>query len=109
MAEKDEGAGVGLVLLSVWSGHGLIVAPLGASSVLLFAVPSGLGALNGLVLLHLFGQSPLVLAAAVALTVLVGQLLRCLHPPAGGMASAPGLQGRCPIHATGSETRLAGP
>ena len=88
-----------LGLLSVWSGHALIVAPLGASSVLLFGYPSsplaqprnlvlghGLGALNGMVLHHLFGPSPLVLAAAVALTVLLGQLLRCLHPPAGGMA-----------------------
>lgn len=88
-----------LGLLTLWSGQVLIVAPLGASSVLLFGYPSsplaqprnlllgnGLGAFNGLVLHHLFGQSALVLAAAVATTVLLGQLLRCLHPPAGGLA-----------------------
>ena len=88
-----------LGLLSLWSGHVLITAPLGASSVLLFGYPSsplaqprnlvlgnGLGAFIGLVLHHLFGQSTWVLAAAVALTVLLGQRLRCLHPPAGGMA-----------------------
>ena len=31
------------------------------------------------------GQGPLVLALAVGLTILLGQQLRCLHPPAGGI------------------------
>jgi CBS-domain-containing membrane protein len=88
-----------LALLSVWSGQVLIVAPLGASSVLLFGYPRSplaqprnvvlgntLGGGIGVGLVALLGQGPLVLALAVALTILLGQQLRCLHPPAGGMA-----------------------
>ena len=88
-----------LGLRSLWSGHVLIVAPLGASCVLLFGYPAsplaqprnivlgnGLGALVGLVLVSTLGQGPAVLALAVGLTILLGQQLRCLHPPAGGMA-----------------------
>jgi CBS-domain-containing membrane protein len=40
----------------------------------------------GVGLVALLGQGPLVLALAVALTILLGKQLRCLHPPAGGMA-----------------------
>lgn len=86
-------------LLSLWSGQVLIVAPLGASCVLLFGYPASplaqprnlvignaLGALVGVLLQHGLGTSPQVLALAVALTILLGQQLRCLHPPAGGLA-----------------------
>ena len=79
-----------LGLLSLWSGQVLIVAPLGASCVLLFGYPAsplaqprnivlgnGIGGLVGVAL---------VLALAVGLMILLGQQLRCLHPPAGGMA-----------------------
>ena len=93
-------AAVGLLgLLTVLSGELLIVAPLGASCVLLFGYPrsplaqprnvvlgNALGGLVGIALASLWGQGPLVLALAVALTILLGQQLRCLHPPAGGMA-----------------------
>lgn len=88
-----------LALFTVWSGHVLIVAPLGASSVLLFGYPRSplaqprnvvlgntLGGVIGVGLVSLFGKGPLVLALAVALTILLGQRCRCLHPPAGGMA-----------------------
>jgi len=88
-----------LALLSLWSGQVLIMAPLGASSVLLFGYPRSplaqprnvvlgntLGGCLGVVLVALFGQGPLVLALAVGLTILLGQQLRCLHPPAGGLA-----------------------
>jgi len=91
---------VGLMaILTAWSGHVLIVAPLGASCVLLFGYPrsplaqprnvvlgNALGGGIGVALVNLLGQGPLVLALAVALTILLGQQLRCLHPPAGGMA-----------------------
>jgi CBS-domain-containing membrane protein len=91
---------VGLMaMLTVWSGQVLIVAPLGASCVLLFGYPRSplaqprnvvlgntLGASIGIALVSLLGQGPLVLALAVAFTILLGQQLRCLHPPAGGMA-----------------------
>jgi len=88
-----------LALFSVWTGHVLIAAPLGASSVLLFGYPrsplaqprnvvlgNALGGAIGVSLVALFGGGPLVLALAVALTILLGQQCRCLHPPAGGMA-----------------------
>jgi CBS-domain-containing membrane protein len=88
-----------LGLLSLWSGQVLIVAPLGASCVLLFGYPASplaqprnivlgnlLGALVGVALVTTAGQGPLVLALAVGFTILLGQQLRCLHPPAGGMA-----------------------
>jgi CBS-domain-containing membrane protein len=47
---------------------------------------NALGGLVGIALAGLWGQGPLVLALSVALTILLGQQLRCLHPPAGGMA-----------------------
>lgn len=45
-----------------------------------------LGSFLGVALVTLFGQGPLELALAVGLTILLGQQLRCLHAPAGGMA-----------------------
>ncbi|MEB3261059.1 MAG: HPP family protein [Cyanobacteriota bacterium] len=93
-------AAVGLLaLFTVWTGQLLIAAPLGASSVLLFGYPRSplaqprnvvlgnlLGGVIGVGLASLLGRGPLVLALAVALTILLGQGLRCLHPPAGGLA-----------------------
>ena len=88
-----------LSALSVWSGVPLIAAPLGASAVLLFGYPASplaqprnivLGNLVGASLAvcasRWLGHSPLVIALAVGLTILLGQQLRCLHPPAGGLA-----------------------
>ena len=69
-----------LGLLSAWSGQALLAAPLGASSVLLFGYPaSPLAQPRNLVLGNVVG-------AAVGMTILLGQWLRCLHPPAGGLA-----------------------
>jgi CBS-domain-containing membrane protein len=88
-----------LALLSAWSGQVLLAAPLGASSVLLFGYPASplaqprnivlgnaLGALVGVALAASLGRAPLVSALAVGLTILLSQRLRCLHPPAGGLA-----------------------
>jgi CBS-domain-containing membrane protein len=88
-----------LGLLSSWSGMMLLAAPLGASTVLLFGYPaSPLAQPRNIVLGNLvggsvsvaavasLGQGPLVIALAVGLTILICQLLRCLHPPAGGLA-----------------------
>jgi CBS-domain-containing membrane protein len=85
--------------LSAWSGHLLMVAPLGASCVLLFGYPrSPLAQPRNIVLGNLLGGVIAVLAVsggwhgawgvalAVGLTILVGQQCRCLHPPAGGIA-----------------------
>jgi CBS-domain-containing membrane protein len=70
-----------------------------ASCVLLFGYPASplaqprnivlgnlIGGLVGVALVSTAGQGPVVLALAVGLTILLGQQLRCLHPPAGGMA-----------------------
>jgi CBS-domain-containing membrane protein len=88
-----------LGLLGAWSGMLLLVAPLGASSVLLFGYPASplaqprnivlgnlVGAMVSVTAVAWLGRGPLVIALAVALTVLLGQRLRCLHPPAGGLA-----------------------
>jgi CBS-domain-containing membrane protein len=88
-----------LGLLSAWSGMVLLAAPLGASSVLLFGYPASplaqprnivlgnvMGALVSVMAVAWLGRGPLVIALAVGLTVLLGQQLRCLHPPAGGLA-----------------------
>lgn len=85
--------------LSAWSGKVLLAAPLGASTVLLFGEPASplaqprnilLGNLVGgavsVAAVAWLGQGPLVIAMAVGLTILIGQALRCLHPPAGGLA-----------------------
>jgi CBS-domain-containing membrane protein len=88
-----------LSLLSAYSGMVLLAAPLGASSVLLFGYPASplaqprnivlgnlVGALVSVLAVTWLGRGPLVIALAVGLTVLLCQQLRCLHPPAGGLA-----------------------
>jgi CBS-domain-containing membrane protein len=101
-----------LGLLSAWSGMVLLAAPLGASSVLLFGYPASplaqprnivlgnlVGALVSVAAVAWLGQGPLVIALAVGLTVLLGQQLRCLHPPAGGLAFLGVVLGAQPLYA----------
>ena len=101
------GAGLGLLLTALacqWLvPHGpllpWLVAPLGASTVLVFGVPSSplaqpwavvagntLSALVGIACLRWIG--PPELAAAVAVAAAIGLMLacRCLHPPGGAAA-----------------------
>ncbi|MBH9576238.1 HPP family protein [Inhella sp. 1Y17] len=76
-----------------------LVAPLGASAVLVFAVPAsplaqpwavlggnGLSALVGVVVMQLGLAAPLAAALAVALAIGTMFVLRCLHPPGGAAA-----------------------
>ena len=97
------GAGLGVLLAGVLSraamGTGLpwLVAPLGASAVLVFGLPASplaqpwaviggntLSALAGIACLHWLPLPPLPLAAvAVALSIGLMFALRCLHPPGG--------------------------
>jgi CBS domain-containing membrane protein len=80
--------------LNIW-----FIAPMGASAVLLFAVPSSplaqpwslvggniLSALIGITCAKLLGVSPL--AAGIAVATAIGGMfaLRCLHPPSGAVA-----------------------
>ena len=100
------GAGLGLLLagalsqLAMAPGLPWLVAPLGASAVLVFGVPASplaqpwavlggntVSALVGIACLQLLPLPPLVVAAiAVALAIAAMFALRCLHPP-GGAAS----------------------
>ncbi|HTH97650.1 MAG TPA: HPP family protein [Stellaceae bacterium] len=77
----------------------LIVAPLGASAVLLFAVPSSplaqpwsiiggntVSAYSGVLVSLLIHDPVLAIGASVALAITVMSLTRCLHPPGGAAA-----------------------
>jgi CBS domain-containing membrane protein len=77
----------------------VIVAPIGASAVLLFAVPASplaqpwpiiggntISAAVGVAVLHLVPDPALAAGIAVALAILVMSLARCLHPPGGAAA-----------------------
>lgn len=83
-------------------GAMILVASMGSSAVLLFAVPSSpLGqpwqviggnmtsALSGAAAVQLFGHGALAAGSAVALGVLAMSVLRCLHPPGGGASLLP--------------------
>jgi CBS domain-containing membrane protein len=99
------GAFLGL-LFTAWfcrqalgGAHLWLVAPMGASAVLLFAVPSSplaqpwsavggslLAALVGVSCAKWLGPSGLAAAAAGALAIAAMFALRCLHPPGGAIA-----------------------
>lgn len=76
-----------------------IIAPVGASAVLLFAVPASplaqpwpivggnmISAFVGIIVAQSLGQPALAAALAVSIAILVMSLLRCLHPPGGAVA-----------------------
>lgn len=103
--------GIGLTgLISGWAAGTtehlpLLVAPLGASAVLLFAVPASplaqpwsiiggntLSALTGIAIAHLVPDKAIAAGLAVAAAITVMSLTRCLHPP-GGAASLLGVLG----------------
>lgn len=80
-------------------GLPLIVAPIGASAVLLFAVPSSplaqpwpiiggntISALVGVIVVQHVRDPVLATGLAVALAIAVMSLARCLHPPGGAAA-----------------------
>lgn len=76
-----------------------LLAPLGASAVLLFAVPASplaqpwsifggsvISGLVGVAAAATLGHGPLAVGVAVGGAILAMSLLRCLHPPGGAMA-----------------------
>lgn len=76
-----------------------LVAPMGASAVLVFAVPASplaqpwpviggntLSALVGIAVAAVMGSGPLAAGVAVAAAILVMSATRCLHPPGGAAA-----------------------
>jgi len=77
----------------------LVVAPIGASSVLLFAVPASplaqpwsiiggntVSALMGIIVARFIHDPMLAVGVAVALAIAAMSLTRCLHPPGGAAA-----------------------
>ncbi|HEX8373703.1 MAG TPA: HPP family protein, partial [Geminicoccaceae bacterium] len=77
----------------------LIVAPMGASAVLLFAVPASplaqpwpviggntISAFMGVVAAHLIPDPVLAIGVGVSLAIAAMSLTRCLHPPGGAAA-----------------------
>ncbi|WP_173912620.1 HPP family protein [Acinetobacter sp. Marseille-Q1618] len=85
-----------LLLLSEWSGYTWIMAPFGASCVLLYAVSQSplaqprniilghfIAAATGLICLKLLGINLLSIAVSVGAAIALMQYLRCVHPPAG--------------------------
>lgn len=88
------------------TGLPLLVAPMGASAVLLFAVPSSplaqpwaviggntLSALTAISVIHLVAQPLVAAAIAVGLALAVMALTRSLHPPGGAAALLVALMG----------------
>ena len=88
-----------LGLISAWSHYPLVVAPFGASTVLLFGHPSSplaqprnivlgntIAAVVSVLCVAVLGDAPWVMGLAVGVTIALGQALRCLHPPAGAVA-----------------------
>ena len=76
-----------------------LVAPIGASAVLVFVAPSGpfshpwavvggntVSALVAIVCVQVLGHAPWVAAPAVAFAIATMLVLRCLHPPGGACA-----------------------
>lgn len=87
------------LLLKDWANVPLIVAPMGASAVLVFAIPASplaqpwpviggntLSALVGVFFAHTIGSSHLAAGLAVGFAILLMSFARCLHPPGGAAA-----------------------
>ncbi len=88
-----------LGILSNLSNYSVLIAPFGASTVLLFGVPNSplaqprnlilgnfTGAISAVLCVFFLGSSPLSSGMAVGLAIALGQAFRCLHPPAGAVA-----------------------
>ncbi|MGB7417470.1 MAG: HPP family protein [Thermosynechococcaceae cyanobacterium] len=85
--------------LSVETHSPLLMAPFGATSVLIFGVPDSplaqprnviggnvLGALISLIVLQCLGSSSWAIGIAVSGAIAIMQVTRTLHPPAGAIA-----------------------
>lgn len=80
----------------------LLAAPIGASAVLVFAIPTSplaqpfsviggtvIATASGIFAAQMLGHGALAAGAAVALAILLMSVLRCLHAPGGGCALVP--------------------
>lgn len=114
------GAGLG-VLAAALAGLGIqdllpalpfLIAPIGASAVLVFVVPSSplaqpwpvfggnvIAACVGVTVLHAVPVTLAAITIAVATSILVMSLLRCLHPPSGAVTITTILGGQAIVDA----------
>ena len=95
------GATIGIILLQVLSERSniaLLVAPFGATFVLVFALPESplvkpknivggylISTFIGLIFYQIFGNNPLTLGLAFGVAFILMQLTKTLHPPAGSV------------------------
>jgi CBS-domain-containing membrane protein len=95
------GATLGIVLLQVLSetsNIALLVAPFGATFVLVFALPESplvkprniiggylIATVTGLVFYQILGNTPVLLGLAFGISFVLMQLTKTLHPPAGSI------------------------
>lgn len=90
---------VGLLVARAFPDFPFLIAPIGASAVLVFAVPAsplaqpwpvfGGNIVSGLVavaIVHSVSNPILAAGLAVGLAIMAMSLLRCLHPPGGAVA-----------------------
>jgi CBS-domain-containing membrane protein len=107
---------LGVFLLSYWligAESGLLVASMGATAVLLFAVPHGplsqpwavlgghiISAIIGVSCAYIMGNE--IIAASIAVGLAIGAMyyLRCIHPPGGATALSAVIGGDA-VHALG--------
>ncbi len=86
-------------LSSSTGGLAILVAPMGASAVLLFAVPASplaqpwsifggnvVSGLVGVLAARFLGHSAIAVGMAVGAAIFAMSLLRCIHPPGGAVA-----------------------
>lgn len=96
-----------------FSGASCVIASMGASAVLLFAVPHGqlsqpwpviaghgISALIGVICARFIPSIPLAAACAVGLAIAAMHQLRCIHPP-GGATALTAVMGGEAVHALG--------
>ena len=92
-------AGISALALGQGPELPLLMAPIGASAVLLFAVPASplaqpwsilagncLAALIGVACAQLLGGTPVAVALAVSISIGLMLSFKCLHPPSGAVA-----------------------
>lgn len=85
--------------LAVKTNSPLLMAPFGATSVLIFGVPDSplaqprnviggnlLAAIVSLIILHFLGSSPLAMGMAVSSAIAIMQFTGTVHPPSGAVA-----------------------
>ena len=105
-------ATAGLGVQNILPALPFLIAPIGASAVLVFAVPASplaqpwpvfggnvVAACVGVTVLHMVPVTLAAVPIAVASAILVMSILRCLHPPSGAVAITTILGGQAIVDA----------